>query len=166
MMFGRGTALAHDSGRKLAGGAAVMSPGNECWVEPHTHVSYPREYQQYCRVRETEERWAPRHRMLGPGVDRYLWEWWQQSAGGETEVVMSFRSATSPRVRRLVGEVLRSIARGRPASQAIRLVARRFGLRQGQARAFIAAGISYEVRRPVERLAPGGPVTCSALFYA
>ena len=143
-----------------------MSPGNECWMEPDTHVSYPQEFHQYRRVRETEERWAARHRMLGPDVDRYLWEWWQQSAGGETEVVMSFGSATSPRVRRLVSQVLRAIARGRPASQAIRLVARRFGLRQGQARAFIAAGITYEVRRPSEPLAPGGPTTSSALFCA
>jgi hypothetical protein len=104
--------------------------------------------------------------MLGPDVDRYIWEWWQHSAGGETQVVMSVGSATSPRVRRLVSQVLRAIARGRPASQAIRLVARRFGLQQRQARAFIAAGITYEVRRPSGRLAPGGPTTSSALFCA
>jgi hypothetical protein len=144
----------------------MMSPGNECWVEPQTHVPYPQEYEQYRRVRETEERWAPRHRTFAPDVDRYLWEWWQQSAGGETEVVMTFGSETSPRVRRLVGEVLRTIARGRSASEAIRHVARRFGLRQGQARAFIAAGITYEVRRPDEPLGPSGPGASSSLFCA
>ena len=47
----------------------VMSPGNECWVEPQTQVPYPQEYEEYRRVRETEERWPPRHRTLGPDVD-------------------------------------------------------------------------------------------------
>jgi hypothetical protein len=77
---------------------------------------------------------------------------------------MTFASETSPRVRRLVGEVLRAIARGRPASDAIRHVARRYGLRQGQARAFIAAGVSYEVRRP-EPVVPSGPDASSPLFF-
>jgi len=144
----------------------VMSPGNECWVEPHTQVPYPQEYDEYRRVRETEERWPPRHRTLAPDVDRYVWEWWQQSAGGEREVVMSFGADTSPRVRRLVGEVLRAIARGRPANDAIRHAARRFGLRQGQARAFIAAGITYEVRRPAEPAAPSSPEASASLFCA
>jgi hypothetical protein len=143
-----------------------MSPGNECWVEPQTQVPYPQEYEEYRRVRETEERWPPRHRTLGPDVDRYVWEWWQQSAGGETEVVMSFGSQTSPRVRRLVGEVLRAIARGRPASEAIRHVGRRFGLRKGQACDFIAAGITYEVRRPSGSSAPRSPAASAALFGA
>ena len=141
----------------------VMSPGNECWVEPHTQVPYPQEFEEYRRVRETEERWPPRHRTLGPDVDRYLWEWWQQSAP-QTEVVMSFGSGTSPRVRRLVGDVLRAIARGRPASEAIRHSARRFGLRKGQARAFIAAGITYEVRRAAEPVGPTSPDASAALF--
>ena len=140
----------------------VMSPGNDCWVEPHTHVPYPQEYEEYRRVRETEERWPPRHRTFAPDVDRYVWEWCQ-SASCESEVVMSFASETSPRVRRLVGDVLRAIARGRPASEAIRDAARRFGLRPGQARAFIAAGITYEVRRPVE---PVVPSASAALFSA
>ena len=144
----------------------VMSPGNECWVEPHTHVPYPQEYEEYRRVRETEERWPARHRTLAPDVDRYVWEWWKQSSGGDTEVVLSFGPDTSPRVRRLVGEVLRAIARGRPAREAIRHVARRFGLRQGQARAFIAVGLSYEVRRPDEPLAPSGPDASATLFCA
>jgi hypothetical protein len=45
-----------------------------------------------------------------------------------------------------VGEVLRAIRRGKPAGDAIRYVARRFGLRHTRARALITAGIDFEVR--------------------
>ena len=45
-----------------------------------------------------------------------------------------------------MSEVLRAIRRGRPAPDAIRQVARRFGLRHAHARAFITAGIGFEIR--------------------
>jgi len=49
----------------------------------------------------------------------------------------------------MVDEVLRAIARGVPASDAIRHVARRFGLRHGQARTFIMDAIGFELRGPL-----------------
>jgi hypothetical protein len=57
-------------------------------------------------------------------------------------------------VQRIVAEVLRAIRRGRPADDAIRRVARRFGLRQANARAFITAGINYELRARQDLTAP------------
>jgi|RhiMetdeSRZDD1v2_1073273.scaffolds.fasta_scaffold94657_2 hypothetical protein len=136
----------------------------ESWVEPQTRLTYPSSYARYRRVREAEEKWAPRHRTLGPDIDRYVWDRWQRSGASAAEVVLSIRSGTSPRVQRLVGEVVRAIGRGRPAAEAIRHTARRFGLRQGQARAFIAAGISFEVRRGDEPMVPRGPEASAALF--
>jgi hypothetical protein len=44
-----------------------------------------------------------------------------------------------------VGEVLRAIRRGQPATDAIHQVARRFGLRHANARAFISAGLRFEM---------------------
>jgi hypothetical protein len=62
------------------------------------------------------------------------------------EVHLTVRADTSPRIQRIVTEVLRSIRRGRPAGEAIRHVSRRFGLRQTHARAFISASIGFELR--------------------
>jgi hypothetical protein len=116
------------------------------WVEPETRVSYPTSYGAYCRAREAKEKWAPRHCRLGPEVDRHVWECWRRPAPSDVDVVLVFRRGASPRVQRMVGEVVRAIRRGRSAGDAIRHVARRFGLRHTQARAFITAGIGFEVR--------------------
>jgi hypothetical protein len=116
------------------------------WVDPGTHHEYPMSYTAYRRAREAHEKTPPRHRGLGPYVDRYLARGWRDSVPPDVDVVLTFRPGAPPRLRRIVGEVLRAIRRGRPAGDAIRHVARRFGLRHTRARALITAGIDFEVR--------------------
>jgi hypothetical protein len=118
----------------------------ECWIEPGTRLAYPLSYGAYRRTREAQEKRPPRHRALHPEIDRYVWRSWRWPVVSDVDVVLTFREGVSPRVQRLVGAVLRDIGRGSPATAAIRQVSRRFGLRQGQARAFIAAGIGFELR--------------------
>jgi len=116
------------------------------WVEPETQQEYPVSYVAYRRAREAQEKTPPRHRGLGPEVDRYLARRWRESPEPDVDVVLTFRSGTPPRLRRIVAEVLRAIRHGRPASDAIRHVARRFGLRHSRACALITAGIDFEIR--------------------
>jgi len=118
----------------------------ECWVEPGTLVTYPIAYGAYRRAREAQEKTPARHRGLGPEVDRHVWRRWSLPAAADVDVVLTFRPGASPRVQRIVSEVLRSIRRGRPAGDAIRHVARRFGLRHSHARAFITDAIALETR--------------------
>ena len=139
-------------------------PDAESWVEPETGVTYPVSYSGYCRAREAEEKWAARHRCLGPDIDRYVWDRWQRSGPSNADVVLTFRPGTSPRIQRIVGEVVRAIGRGRPAGQAIGQVARRFGLRHRQARAFIATGIGFELRDRPEPVVAHGVWSSSSLF--
>jgi hypothetical protein len=117
------------------------------WIEPDTGDAYPVEYPAYRHKRETQDRWPPRHRLLTPDVDHLVWQ--RAAAAPDVEVVITIRPGTPHRVRRLVAETLRAIRRGRSATDAIRRVARRFGLRHGRARDFISAGVSFE-RRPLE----------------
>ena len=136
-------------GRKtIAGRCTVNEAGGPLpfWVEPGTHREYPISYLAYRRAREAQEKTPPRHRGLGPEVDRYLARGWRASQQPDVDIVLTFRPGAPPRLRRIVGEVLRSIRRGRPAGDAIRHVARRFGLRHARACALITAGIDYEVR--------------------
>src|SRR5262245_58181947 len=116
------------------------------WIEPGTGQTYPTSYGEYRRAREAEEKSPPRHRGLGPEVDRHVWQHWREWQAPDVDVVLTFREGVSPRIQRLVGEVLRSIRRGQPAGAAIRRAARRFGLRRTQAHAFISASIAFEVR--------------------
>jgi len=102
-------------------------------------------FSAYRRTREAQEKFPPRHRGLGPEIDRYVWRRWQRSPAETVDVVLTFRPGTSPRVQRIVGEVLRAIRRGQPATDAIHQVARRFGLRHANARAFISAGLRFEM---------------------
>jgi hypothetical protein len=118
----------------------------ECWVEPGTSVSYPIPFGAYRRAREAQEKTPARHCGLGPEVDRHVWRRWSMPAALDVDVVLTFRPGASPRVQRIVSEVLRSIRRGHPAGDAIRTVARRFGLRHSHARAFITDAIAYETR--------------------
>jgi hypothetical protein len=120
-------------------------PEAECWLEPETGLTYPTSFGAYRRAREAQDKSPARHRGLGPEVDRRVWQHWRRSAPN-VDVVLTFREGASPRAQRIVGEVLRSIRRGRPAGEAIRRVARRFGLRHAHARAFITASIAFEVR--------------------
>jgi hypothetical protein len=115
------------------------------WVEPGTHQEYPMSYLAYRRAREAQEKRPPRHRSFGPEVDRYLSRRWRDIPVLDVDVVLTFRPGTTPRLRRIVAEVLRAIRRGRPAGDAIRHVARRFGLRHARAFALITAGIDFEV---------------------
>jgi hypothetical protein len=130
------------------GEGASMTPGfrADCWIEPGTDLAYPLAYTAYRRTREAQEKWLPRHQTVDAQIDRYVWRRWRLAAAHDVDVILTFRSGVPPRVRRIVREVLRNIARGAPAAAAIRHVARRFGLRQGQARAFITAGIGFELR--------------------
>ena len=118
----------------------------ECWIEPDTRLAYPIAYGAYRRTREAQEKRPPRHRTLDPEIDRYVWRCWRRPVVADVDVVLTFRDGVSPRIQRIVGAVLREIGRGSPAAVAIRHAARRFGLRQGQARAFITAGIGFELR--------------------
>jgi hypothetical protein len=131
-------------------------PDVECWVDPGTHLAYPTVYNAYRRTREAQEKSPPRHRGLGPEIDRYVWRHWQGRLAADVDVVLTFRPGTSPRVQRIVSEVLRAIRRGQPAGDAIRHVARRFGLRYAHARAFITAGIGFEMHARHESMAPVG----------
>jgi hypothetical protein len=139
----------------LFAGGSMPQPVAESsyWVEPSTHMVYPMSYQAYRRTREAQEKPPPRHCTLGAEIDRHVWRQWQRPAVSEVDVILAFRQGAPPRVQRLVGEVLRAIRRGRPAGEAIRRAARRFGLRQTCARAFITAGITVE-RRPREDTMP------------
>lgn len=121
------------------------SPNAEQWIEPRTHLAYPLSFSAYRRTREAQEKFPPRHRGLGPEIDRYVWRRWQRSPAETVDVVLTFRPGTSPRVQRIVGEVLHAIRRGQPATDAIHQVARRFGLRHANARAFISAGLRFEM---------------------
>ena len=118
----------------------------ESWVEPGTSVIYPTAYRAYRRAREAQEKTPPRHCRLGPEVDRHVWRSWASQRATEVDVVLTFRPGASPRVLRIVSEVLRAIRRGRPAGDAIRHVARRFGLRYSHARACISHAIAFETR--------------------
>jgi hypothetical protein len=116
------------------------------WTEPGTDQSYPTAYGAYRRAREAQERPLARHRALGPDIDHYLWRRAQAAGDTEIDVRLTIRHDAPPRVRRIIAEVLCAIRRGQPANDAIRRVARRFGLRHGRARAFITTAIAFEVR--------------------
>ena len=131
---------------------AALTADDEYWIEPETGDAYPVAYPAYRDKRETQDRWPPRHRRLAPDVDHLVW---QRTAGSpDIELVFTIRPGTPPRVRRLVAETLNAIRRGRSAPDAIRRVARRFGLRHGRARAVITAGVSFQ-RRPLEPFPSG-----------
>ncbi len=132
------------------------SPNGDQWIEPRTHLAYPLSFTAYRRTREAQEKSPPRHRGLGPEIDRYVWRRWQRSAAETVDVVLTFRPGTSPRVQRIVSEVLRAIRRGQPAADAIHHVARRFGLRQANARGFISAGLRFEMLPRNDFMAPVG----------
>ena len=127
------------------------------WVEPGTDNAYPLSYCAYQRTREAEEKAPPRHRTLGPDVDHYVWRRGLGPATPEMEVSLTVRPDAPPRIRRIVGEVLLAIRRGRPAGDAIRHVSRRFGLRQTRTRAFITASIGFEVRVQQDAIASFAP---------
>jgi hypothetical protein len=102
--------------------------------------------------------------VLSPDVEHDAWRRIHGPALPPVEVRLTFRPGAPPRVRRIVAEVLRAIRRGRPAGDAIRHVARRFGLRQTRARAFIAACVGFELRPPddaraVPVIGPQSPVS-------
>jgi len=140
----------------------IRAVDGDCWIEPGTGVVYPTSYHAYRRAREAEEKWQPRHRCLGPDIDRYVWDRWGRSAAGNGDVALTLRPGASPRIQRIVGEVLRAIGRGRPAAEAMRQAGRRFGLRQGQVRAFISAGVAVDRHKRPESLTPYAP--SSSLF--
>ena len=137
----RTTAPVHASARDAS------TEGSPYWVDPGTRQCYPVAYRAYRRAREAEETHPPRHRVLGPDVDHYLWRRGHDAAAApEVEVLLTFRHEAPPRVRRLVVEILRAIRRGRPAGEAIRHVSRRFGLRRTRALGFVTACVLFERR--------------------
>ena len=116
------------------------------WIEPASRIAYPTPFPAYRRMREAEERPPARHRMLAPDVDHYVWRTQGARADALFEVALEIRSDAPPRIRRLVVETLRAIRRGRPAGEAIRRVARRFGLRDTRARGCMRDWIEVERR--------------------
>jgi hypothetical protein len=149
------SALRYAPSKTPVGGAAVITPvpndllscevnaGDDYWIEPGTREAYPIAYHAYRRKRESQERMPARHRGLGPDIDHYVWRRCL-TAASDVDIVFAVRPGAPPRIQRIVAEVLCGIRRGRTASEAIRRVARRFGLRHGRARAFITAGITLE----------------------
>lgn len=121
--------------------AAAAEP--ESWIEPHTCRAYPFRYEAYRSVREAQERPIPGHRTLAADVDYYVWRRWGTARSPDVEIRLTLRHGTSPRIQRLVGEILRAIRSGRPAPDAIRQVSRRFGLRPTRARACLAACLGF-----------------------
>jgi hypothetical protein len=132
-----------------------------CWVEPGTHQVYPTSFVAYRRMREAQEKPLPRHRTLGPDVERHVWRRWSQPAAPDIDVLLTLRPGSSPRIRRFVAEVLRAIRRGQRAVVAIRRVARRFGLRYGRARAHITRCVAYELRPRVDAVSAAGAAASS-----
>jgi hypothetical protein len=118
------------------------------WIEPCTGKSYPLAFEAYRRQRETEERPHRAHRTMGPDVDEYVWRRWGNERSNDVEVEMTLRPNTPPRIRRLIGEVLRGIRRGATAAFVIQQVSTRFKLRQARMRACLAAclGITKRAR--------------------
>jgi hypothetical protein len=114
-----------------------------CWVEPCSGRVYPFEFEAYRRRREAEERPRSGHRTLGPDVDAYVWRRWGTTRSPDVEVLLTLRPETSPRIRCLLAQILRSIRLGHPASEAIRQVSRRFGLRQTQTRACLVQCVGF-----------------------
>ena len=122
-------------------------PGAEAgyWLEPGTGLRYPMSFYAYRRAREAEEKPPPRHRALAPDIDLYVWRrGWGQTP--EVEVLLTVHPDASPRIQRMVADILRAIRGGRSAADAIRQVSRRFGLRQACARAFITGCIGFELK--------------------
>ena len=143
-----------------------MNPAvdGECWIEPETGAVYPTSYHAYRRTREAEEKRAPRHRCLGPDIDRYVWDRWERSERTNCDVGLEFQPGASPRIQRMVSEVVRAIGRGRPVTEAMRQAARRFGLRQGQLRAFITAGVAVHRRMRPESVTRHAIWSSSSFF--
>ena len=123
------------------------------WVEPGTLQTYPTSYPAYRRAREAEDKRPPRHRSLGPDVDHFLSRRWRTHVP-EVEVRLTMRPDASPRIRRIVSEILRAIRQGQSAGAAIRQVSRRFGLRHSRTRAFITASLGFELLSRPETTAP------------
>ena len=125
---------------------AALTIAPAYWIEPASRVAYPTGFPAYRRMREAEERPLARHRALGPDIDHYVWRRRGATVTAAVEIVLAVRPDTPPRIRRLVAETLRAIRRGRPAGDAIRQVARRFGLRDSSARGCIRAWIEMQRR--------------------
>jgi hypothetical protein len=121
--------------------------GGTIWIDPGTAHIYPVSFRAYRRAREAEEKPLARHRALGPDIDHYVWRR-DQALAPDSEVCLVLKPSTSPRIRRIISEILGAIGRGDPAAKAIRLVARRFDLRPMRARALIMACLGFEVRFP------------------
>jgi hypothetical protein len=124
------------------------------WADPSTRQAYPLSYDAYRRAREAEDPAPPRHQGLDPAADQYVWDRWRVTSSPEVEVLLTMHPDAPPRIRRMAGEILRAIRRGRPADEAIRHVSRRFGLRQGRAHACLAACREVRVRPIPEDPAP------------
>lgn len=124
-----------------------------CWAEPGTGHTYPLSYEAYRRTREAEEGRLPRHQGLGAALDHYVCALWRVPVP-ETEVLLTMRADAPPRMRRMTGEILRAIRRGRSADEAIRRVSRRFGLRHARAQACLAACLDVQLRPIQDDAAP------------
>lgn len=123
---------------------AVVRDG-AIWIDPGTAHIYPVSFGAYRSVREAEEKPPARHRALGPDVDHYVWRR-RQALAPDSEVLLVLKPNTSPRIRRIIAEILVAIRRGHPAAKAIRLVSRRFDLRPMRARALITGCLGFEIR--------------------
>ena len=132
------------------------------WTEPGTAQAYPFAYEAYRRLRETEEKPLPRHQFLGCEADRHVWRVWRVRPNARVDVLLKLRHNASPRIRRIVAAILASIRRGHSPDEAIRLTAKRFGLRSARVRTCLATHVNFDLKR--EDLAPWAPVAATSLY--
>jgi hypothetical protein len=119
-------------------GATIATRG---WREPRTQTVYPFEFDAYRRMREREERWPTRHERLGHQVNCHQWREWL--SGPPSIVSFEIRPEVPSRIQHMIGDVLRSIGRGRSADRAIRLVSRRLRVKPLRVRGWIAAHVRW-----------------------
>lgn len=131
------------------------------WTEPGTAQAYPFAYEAYRRLREAEEKPLPRHQFLGCEVDRHVWRVWRVRPNARVDVLLKLRHDASPRIRRIVAAILASIRRGHSPDEAIRLTAKRFGLRSARVRTCLATHVNCDLRR--EDLAPWATAAATSL---
>lgn len=131
------------------------------WTEPGTAQAYPFAYEAYRRLRESEEKPLARHQFLGCEVDRHVWRAWRVRPNARVDVLLKLRHDASPRVRRIVAAILASIRRGHSPDEAIRLTAKRFGLRSARVRTCLATHVNFDLRR--EDLAPAATAAATSL---
>src|SRR5262249_44630118 len=131
------------------------------WTDPGTAHAYPVAFEAYRRLRDAEEKQLPRHQLLGCDVDRHVCRLWPVPPNARVYVLLTLHHDASPRIRRIVVPILAAIRRGPSPDDAIRLTAKRFGLRSARVRTCLATHVNFDLRR--EDLAPWATAASTSL---